>query len=97
MMGAKTPKRRKRDRETIACLPSDCSTHIHLRQDRKLLISSSTREKLRAYNTLLDNKAEGISEEKLDHHVVGATGGGVREDEVRDSGDEDAQEEEEGS
>ncbi|RWW06824.1 hypothetical protein GW17_00029820 [Ensete ventricosum] len=33
--------KRKSDQETIACLASNWSTHIHLRQDRKLLSLSS--------------------------------------------------------
>ncbi|RRT71904.1 hypothetical protein B296_00023289 [Ensete ventricosum] len=46
-IGTKTPRRRKRDQETIAYLASDWSTHIYLRQDRKLLSSSSIWERLR--------------------------------------------------
>ncbi|RZS18539.1 hypothetical protein BHM03_00050831, partial [Ensete ventricosum] len=41
-------------------------------------------------------EAEGIGDGELDHHAVGTTGDGTREDEVRGGGDEDAQEEEKG-
>ncbi|RWW66679.1 hypothetical protein BHE74_00025958 [Ensete ventricosum] len=41
-------------------------------------------------------EAEGRGKEELDHHIVGATGGGAREDEVGGDGDGNAQEEEEG-
>ncbi|RZR77171.1 hypothetical protein BHM03_00002181 [Ensete ventricosum] len=40
-------------------------------------------------------EAEGEGTGELDHHVIGTVGGGAREDEVGDSGDEDSQEEEE--
>ncbi|RRT54788.1 hypothetical protein B296_00048910 [Ensete ventricosum] len=40
-------------------------------------------------------EAEGEGKGELDHHVIGTVGGGAREDEVGDSGDEDSQEEEE--
>ncbi|RZR91129.1 hypothetical protein BHM03_00019188 [Ensete ventricosum] len=46
VVGTKTPRRRKRDQETIACLASDWSMYIHLRQNQKLLSSSSAQERL---------------------------------------------------
>ncbi|RWW53382.1 hypothetical protein BHE74_00040138 [Ensete ventricosum] len=48
-VGTKTLKR-KRDRETIACLALDWLMHIHLRQDWKLLSLSPARERLCAYD-----------------------------------------------
>ncbi|RWW19197.1 hypothetical protein GW17_00016767 [Ensete ventricosum] len=53
-MEAKTPKR-KSDYETIACLASNWSMHIYLRQDQKLLSLLVARERLRAYDTLLSS------------------------------------------
>ncbi|RZR92414.1 hypothetical protein BHM03_00020692 [Ensete ventricosum] len=41
-------------------------------------------------------EAGGRGEEELDHHVISATGGGAREDEVGRSGDEGAQEDKKG-
>ncbi|RRT39029.1 hypothetical protein B296_00057587 [Ensete ventricosum] len=41
-------------------------------------------------------EAGGKGEGELDHHVIGMVGEGAKEDEVRGSGDENAQEEEEG-
>ncbi|RWW01622.1 hypothetical protein GW17_00035329 [Ensete ventricosum] len=52
-MGTKKSGRRKRDQENITCLVSDWPMHIHLRQDRKLLSSSSTQGRLHVYDTLL--------------------------------------------
>ncbi|THU67236.1 hypothetical protein C4D60_Mb05t22530 [Musa balbisiana] len=57
VMGMKMPKRRKMDQEIIACLASDWLTHIHLKQDRKLLSSSSTWERLCACDVLLGNSS----------------------------------------
>ncbi|RWW72186.1 hypothetical protein BHE74_00020013, partial [Ensete ventricosum] len=54
-MGTKKSGRRKRDQENITCLVSDWPMHIHLRQDRKLLSSSSTQGRLHVYDTLLGN------------------------------------------
>ncbi|RWV91383.1 hypothetical protein GW17_00046330 [Ensete ventricosum] len=41
----KMPKRTKRDQEIITCLVLDWSTHIHLRQDRKLMSLPSMQER----------------------------------------------------
>ena len=41
-------------------------------------------------------EARGKNEEELDHHVVGAMGGGIGEDKMGGGGDEDTQQEEEG-
>ncbi|RWW05914.1 hypothetical protein GW17_00030793 [Ensete ventricosum] len=55
-MRMKTPKRSKSDQKTIkTCLASDWSTHIHLRQDQKLLCTSSMGERLHVYDALLNS------------------------------------------
>ncbi|RWW54377.1 hypothetical protein BHE74_00039054 [Ensete ventricosum] len=65
--------------EPTACLSLDWLTHIHPRQNQKLVSSSSTWERLRAYHTLLgSNDSMGPTP-----HACHAVGTRVSRDETR--------------